>query len=361
MKTIVALLSIFMIHYNTFSNDGVFYAKGNQLVPIQETEISVQKEILHIKKVAQKYFEISVYYEFFNPGNEKTITVGFEAFSPRGDADGAPKNGEHPNMRDFTVIMNNEILKHKVAFVPHNQFVKNGKINEVKLNQLDGEISGNAVCFNYVYYFEGVFKNGVNIVKHTYNFDISKGIAYFFDFEYNLTAAKRWANKQIDDFTLIVDLGEFETFSIDKTFFHSADEWTINGIGNVSALKADDEWEKDGIKFNIQKGILTFQQTNFKINGDLFIHSKSNYSFENPDFSFIPFSYHFDYVIQEPTTDFQKKVLKNLPFARRGYIFKDEGLNNYYKKYDWYIPNPNYNPKVELLNEIEKKWIEKWK
>ena len=54
-------------------------------------------------------------------------------------------------------------------------------------------------------------------------------------------------------------------------------------------------------------------------------------------------------------------VLKNLPFARRGYIFQNQDLNDFYRKLEWYIPNPNYEPNVEILTENEKKWIEKWK
>ena len=57
------------------------------------------------------------------------------------------------------------------------------------------------------------------MIKHTYNYDLSSSVYINYEFEYVLTAANRWANKQIDDFTLIIDIGEFETFSIYKSFF----------------------------------------------------------------------------------------------------------------------------------------------
>lgn len=363
MHKILILIILFSTKSYVYSNDGTFYTKGNQLIPIQETDISVKKEILTVKKIENKYFEITVYYEFYNPSTTKTLTVGFEAFSPYGDVNGAPKNGEHPNMRDFTVDMNNEILKYKVAYVQDTFFIKNNQINQVELNEIKGQTSGNSVNFNYVYYFNATFKNGLNIIKHAYNFDISSSIAYFYEFEYNLTAAKRWANKQIDDFTLIIDLGEFESFSIDKTFFKSQNDWIINGIGKTLELPAvkENSWERDGVKFHIQKGNLIYQKTNFAINGDLYIHSQSAYSYENPDPSFIPFSYYNQSTITPPSTELQKKILKNLPYARRGYIFKNQDLHNFYSKLDWYIPNINYIPNSENLNELEKKWIEQWK
>lgn len=167
--------------------------------------------------------EVTVYYEFFNPKEDKKITVGFEAFSPEGDVDGAPKNGHHPYMRDFNVELNNSVLKYNVAYVSDSLYNKKGKIKSLDLTKFNGNKSGNYVDFFYVYHFEANFKKGLNIIKHTYKYDLSGSIDYNYEFEYVLTAANRWANKQIDDFTLIIDTGEFETFSIDKTFFKNSE------------------------------------------------------------------------------------------------------------------------------------------
>src|SRR5215468_10417296 len=94
----IPLISCFIIllHVAPFckANDGTFTVNGNQLVPIQETSISVRKEILTITRKGKDDAEISVYYEFFNPGEAKELLVGFEAFSPEGDADKHPSNGE---------------------------------------------------------------------------------------------------------------------------------------------------------------------------------------------------------------------------------------------------------------------------
>jgi hypothetical protein len=80
---------------------------------------------------------------------------------------------------------------------------------------------------------------------------------------------------------------------------------------------------------------------------------------ENSDH--IPFSYYQQNQIKEPETDLQKKILKNLPFARRGYIFQNADLKKFYEKQEWYIPNPNYEPNTDLLTETEKQWLNKWK
>ena len=249
-----------------FANDGAFFAKGNHLIPINETDVRVTKEILTLKNVRNKFIEVTVYYEFFNPNNEKKITVGFEAFSPQGDVDGEPKNGLHPYMRDFTVELNKSILNYKVAYVADSLYVQNGIVSSIDMKKFEGSTSGNYVDFYYVYHFEATFKKGLNIIKHTYNYDLSGSVDFNYEFEYVLTAANRWGNKQIDDFTLIIDNGEFETFSIDKTFFKNADEWLINGIGKTQDIKGSPNAfiENDALKFHLQKGNLIFQKKNFK-------------------------------------------------------------------------------------------------
>jgi hypothetical protein len=357
MNKTTFIILFFLLGISLSANDGTFYTNGNQLIPLIETDISIRKEILTLKKIRNQYIEVTVYYEFFNPKDEKKLTVGFEAFSPMGDADRKPINNHHPYIKDFTVELNGTILKHDVAIVPDSLYFKSGKIKSLdftKYNDFDDD-------FFYVYHFDANFKKGLNIIKHTYSYNLSNSVVFNYDFQYILTTANRWSNKQIDDFTLVIDAGELEDFSINKTFFQSKNEWIINGIGISQEFKADLNLgiETDAVRFYIQRGNLIFQKKNFKINGDLFLASQ-NYNFLQNSKS-LPFSYFQDSKINNPQTEFEKKCLKNLPFARRGYIFQNQELNFYFKKMDWYIQNPNYEPIIENLTEIEKKWIEKWK
>ena len=45
------------------ANDGVYYASGSGLVPVQETDISVAKEILTITIGKDSFAIVDVYYE----------------------------------------------------------------------------------------------------------------------------------------------------------------------------------------------------------------------------------------------------------------------------------------------------------
>jgi hypothetical protein len=324
-----------------------------------ETDISVKREILTLKKVRNEVMEVTVYYEFFNPGKEKTITVGFEAFSPSGDVDATPKKGQHPYMTDFTVQLNNEFLKYDIAYVGDSDYVKAGIIKSKSLKDVNVD-NVNEADFFYVYHFKASFKSGLNILKHTYSYRLSSSVMSYYDFQYVLTAAKRWGNKQIDDFTLILDMGDFETFCLSKSFFKSSNEWLINGIGKFEDYKttSDNDYFNDGVTFHIRKGTLIFHKSNFKPAAELFLFSKSQYDTES---DYLPFSYYLESVIKEPVNESQKRILKNLPFARRGYIFQNPELNTFYKKLDWYFPNPAYVPDIDQLDEREKKWIERWK
>ena len=344
-----------------YANDGAFFAKGNQLIPISETDITIKKEILTLKKINNKVIEVTVYYEFFNPKEEKNLIVGFEAFSPSGDVDGTPVNGKHPYMRDFTVGLNNQNLSYDIAYVDDESYAANGLIKSKKLNNILETVDNvNEVDFYYVYHFNAKFKKGLNKIKHTYVYDASGSVDYKYDFEYVLTAANRWGNKQIDDFTLNIDMGEFETFNINKAFFKDKSEWKINGIGKTENVKGVKNTfiENDALKFHIQKGTISFEKKNFKPKGELFVYCPNFKS--NSDFSILPYSYYQQDHIDNPKTDFQKKILKNLPFARRGFVFKNPELKKYFENMNWYIPNSDYVPDLEKLHEIEKQFISQW-
>ena len=358
----IFFLFVFFLQGFAFANDGAYYASGNHLIPVMETDVAVTKEILTVKKVRNTFIEVTVYYEFFNPGKEKNVLVGFEAFSPSGDVNGTPKNGKHPYMKDFTVNLNNTILDYKVAYVQDSAYVKNGKITSLSGQALKAAMGDvNAVDFYYVYYFDAHFKKGLNTITHTYTYNVSGGIENSFDFQYILTAANRWANKQIDDFTLIVDMGEFEAFNIDQSFFSDAGEWQINGTGKSGAGDPSpyEEDAREAVKFTIQQGNLVFKKKNFHPEGELYVYAQNRY-FEEEIFTTdvqLPFSYYQQDRIPPAGTELGKKILKNLPFARRGYVFTNKEIAAYYEKQDWYMPNADYKPDVTLLSEEEKKWV----
>jgi len=52
--------------------------------------------------------------------------------------------------------------------------------------------------------------------------------------------------------------------------------------------------------------------------------------------------------------DLSKKILHNLPFARRGYVFKSPEIQAYYSRQPWYMPDPGYVPDESKLTPDER-------
>lgn len=367
----LALLSFLIIQIHSIANDGAFRAEGNQLIPMYETDVSVKKEILTIKRINDHQVQITVYYEFFNPKDSKQIEVGFEAISPSGDVDVEPVGGTQPYIDHFTVNLNGQAIPYKVSIVKDKVYYANGIYKAMTLTAAKKEAAeGESVDFFYVYHFKATFKNGINIIIHTYILDLSDAVYELYSLDYILTAAKRWANRQIDDFTLQIDMGELQDFCIPASFYNNSTDWRIDGVGKSIYLKSDAANENDTTEFFMRKGMLTFQQQNFKPIGELRLISISSFyhkslrQVQSDAFNFdsrtdwLPFSPLDDYLL-DPVNDLSKRIMRNLPFARRGYVFKVPEIKAYFERQPWYIPDPSYTPEVNKLTKAEQAWLQK--
>ena len=121
------ILPLILVFNYCLANDGSFRVSGNQLIPMYETDISVKKEILTIRRINSRQAEVNVYYEFDNPKENKELEVGFEAFSPLGDVDPTPVDGRHPYITHFSVSMNGESVPYKVSIVNDSLYYKDWK------------------------------------------------------------------------------------------------------------------------------------------------------------------------------------------------------------------------------------------
>ena len=234
-KLFSALFQFVFMAFGAIANDGAFQASGGQLVPVTETEIRVKKEILKLRKDGRRMM-VEVYYEFYNPTSDyKKLIVGFETPPPSGDffvPEGRDIYKEQPSIYNFSVRVNGERLNYKVALYPYGSEKALSQDQILRMKRQD-EVEGgrDEINFEYVYYFDAVFKPGMNVVRHTYQYDASGSVDTEFEFAYDLTPACRWANGQIDDFTLIIDVGAPETFMIAQRFFDSSDTWVMHGPG----------------------------------------------------------------------------------------------------------------------------------
>ena len=388
IKEAFLLFLLFTLLITARANDGAFYSSGNQLIPIVETDISVQKEVLKINRFNKgngTYYEVSVYYEFFNPSAAKDLLVGFEASSPSPGL-GTESYPNHPCIYDFKVMMNDNMLPYEVAHVPYDisndgeinwkigAYYQNGQFHDLTKKQCDA-LSYNEEYdyyydydpFYYVYHFNAHFNTGLNIIRHTYRFDGSGYVMTEYLFDYVLTAANRWANNGIDDFTLEINMGDRESFALRPTFFQDAKEWTINGKGKVTSERMNiydysTEAETRPM-FHIQEGSIIFHKKNFHPTGEIYLSKPNYYYGEEISDPFLTQYFHLsaffhDFFVNSDMTAERKRILKNLPFAYRGYVFKSADLQRYFESTHWYLPNPGYQATMEGVSRDEQEWIQ---
>lgn len=224
------------------ANDGVYFTSGNFLVPTEETDISVDKEILTITIGKDNYARVDVYYELTNHGAGKTVTMAFEAAAPYNAGAPLSADGTHPYINDFTVNMNGSTLGHRNAVVAARYRDGKPDLSFTPLDLTKWRDAANApdtmdipaddmlynasldslVSYAYAYFFEAPFEPGRNIVHHTYHYRMSYNVGQRFTIPYWLTPATRWANHQIDDFTLRITADEPTAFCLADSVFSQA-------------------------------------------------------------------------------------------------------------------------------------------
>jgi hypothetical protein len=336
MKKLLLLLFLFsFIEAN--ANDGVFYATGNTLIPLKETSIRLKKEILSLERKGD-WMQVDIYFEFFNPGPEKELTVGF--VTPPADGDITDEEAKHPQIKDFMVLADNRLLSYKIARMKETGFNVDSKL---------------ANGYDFVYHFKIKFARGITVIRHSYLYKGGGSVEAKNDFDYRLTTGTTWANSAIEDFELNINMGDDSYFAVPSGFGTTPVNWTVIGIGRLSnTMQFNPYGEADGganLKMAyLRKGKLQLRMSNFKPQRDLSLaifqlHNEVNLwcnkGVKN-DFAGLMDLVWGDSieVTVSKLADAELRLYRNLNYARRGYDFKDEALRKAFSKYNWYIPDP---------------------
>ncbi len=273
-----------------YANDGVYFTSGSFLVPVKETDISAKKEILTITICKDGYAEVDVDYTFYNnSSNSKSVTMAFEAQPPYNSGSLLSKDCKHPFISQFTVEMNGAQLQHRNALVAVN-FIKDTtwESNHQPLdisqwlgveeapdsiipfeNEIYNEALDTAICFAYAYYFDAMFRPGENKVHHTYRYKMGYGVGCKFTVPYWLTPVTRWANGQVDDFTMRIKTdGKSEEILLADSLFKGSE--FKNFYPPVYHIKS---WRGSSIFATISEHPLEWHSANFSPKADMVIES----------------------------------------------------------------------------------------
>lgn len=371
------------------ANDGVYYTRGSQLVPLTETDISVRKEVLTISIMDNGFARVDVYYEFWNPGKEvKRVLMGFEADPSYNDDYKFYPSGVHPHIKDFTVEMNGRKLSYgNAACVAPDTRVgvhgleridtskryyvfDNNMLYEEGFNAEIGDNYKKGIAFAYVYYFNADFQPGLNRVHHTYIYRMSRTVGMPYIVEYKLSPAARWANGQIDDFTLVIRAdGTAKNFFIYDSVFPGAEFRFVEGMGKVRRHKL---YSDPAYEFSLRDGAVTLHLQNFKPEKELTItgagmdccygdggtfNVAAAYDRSRP---VVLFDEEWFGDMKAVPTDgtFRKRVLRNLPYAHRGHVFKDARLRKFFESLWWYMPDPAYKDSTADFTPVDYEYIQ---
>jgi len=124
-------------------------------------------------------------------------------------------------------------------------------------------------------------------------------------------------------------------------------------------VPSNEYFKKGAIRFYVNKGSLIFKKRNFRPTEELSLLSLRGVTFYVEVFNYrvnkLPFKVDGIYLESSfPKDKMSYKILKNLPYARRGYVFKDPVVQKYYEGLEWYRKNPNYKSSRTDWTEGEK-------
>ena len=366
-KLFISLLAL--VAATVSANDSGYATYGNMLIPFVSTDIAVDKEVLTIRLTDEGKTYIDVDYTFINRSSkEKTILMGFEADPGYPGVMDITDNG-HPEIYDFTVMMNGSRItpKTSVVLLDENENVIDRKPINVKdyvyqdfrrLVKKGNEENYEAESWGYafVYSFNATFKPGENHIRHTYNYQNGAGVMENYYLTYKLSPASRWAGGSIRDFTLrITAPNTAKHFFLETEFVQKQNPKIVSGVAKFRDKSKKYDYEDTPVthfykEISMRNATLEWHLTNYSPKKELEIHSADGfYANFYDEKATSPTSYYdrscgiyWLWMNQENYNAQQRRLIRNLPYASRGYVFKDAGLKKHFNSLWWYMPDPSY-------------------
>ena len=374
MQSIFKLLILVSFLSTLYANDAEYITSANTIVPLKSKNVRLDKEVLNVKYLKSGYFSVDVWYYLYNEAKSKSTVIGFEAPQPIGEDNldnqffYKPYSVKKKLNAEWKAINSKLFTKAENSGIENFKVEVNGKSKNydiVDVSKLK-EGKGSTPFVGYLYYFKANLKHGLNKIHQQYSCITSSSVDNKYEFEYILATAKEWKGGKIADFRLNIQLEKFADVSISNTFFKNKNEWKWHK-GKAVTETYDDSGHMKGTRFYIQDGKLTFHKKDFIPKSGLFLSApRVKENCYSDDCELLPYN---DYTNKRYLEFFKKdykslKILKNMPYARRGYSFKTNYIASFYKKIPWYKEDKNYKADYNKLTPKEKNWlknIEKFK
>lgn len=354
MKNLLFSILLLGTFLSAYANDGVYLSSGSTIYPINETKISLEKEILSFKVINEEA-QVTVYFEFYNPESvTRKLKVGFQAPSPSGDVVDATSNSAP--IKNFRIQNQERLVPFKLlAAECENCNLKD--TSELRFSQNETGI--------YVYLFEVEFKPGLNIIQHSYSYPASSNVSIDQLYDYILKTGSKWSGGKIRDFKLQVDFGPNSYFFI-KDIFGTNASWSIIGTGKVTQTGFTYEYFNRMVR--ILSGHLEISVTNFtpKANLEIGIINSDSFISHLLDSDDLPVKIYnsliykttdLTHITTEPFSKEELKICRNAIYAQYGYAFRSKDLLDFFNQFGWYIPDPNLAIKQISLTPDEQTYV----
>ena len=388
MKKIFLAIMFCILSIFTFANDWEFGSEGEHIIPLKGSNMSIKKEKITLKLTPDGML-VNVKFTFDNPTAENKI-VGFvtpeSGNGEEEDETTKPKRKAEPlKIKNFKTTVNGKEVKSNVELL--SKLLSKGVLDN---NIIKEYTEKEKTFYNYVYYFNADFKQGENVVEHSYFYTGSYGI-YERDFEYVVTTISKWKNQTVEDFEIEVHP---ENYFVKLPYSFWKDNkkinWEIVGKGKMVTIaptkKSNDEdatgLERYGIIYlKLNNGFVRYKTKNFSPNQDFYMTRMDNilgfdyefpegkiqgYKFKDDYFTTLRETIYDDYPnIVSSLKDLKDKdldIIRNYPYAFAGYDFAKKDLKDYFSQFIWYSPvgknvkiDPNFNNIIKAVDEIKAK------
>ena len=373
MKKILLTILFCLLSIFTFANDWEFGSEGEHIIPLKGSNMSIKKEKITLKLTPDGML-VNVKFTFDNPTAENKI-VGFvtpeSGNGEEEDETTKPKRKAEPlKIKNFKTTVNGKEVKSNVELL--SKLLSKGVLDN---NIIKEYTEKEKTFYNYVYYFNADFKQGENVVEHSYFYTGSYGV-YERDFEYVVTTISKWKNQTVEDFEIEVHPGNYFV-KLPYSFWKDNKKinWEIVGKGKMVTIaptkKSNDEdatgLERYGIIYlKLNDGFVRYKTKNFSPNQDFYMTRMDNilgFEYEYPEGKVQGYKFkdkYFEILREVAYKDLD--IVRNYPYAFAGYDFAKQDLKDYFSQFIWYSPvgknvkiDPSFNNIIKAVDEIKAK------
>ena len=387
MKKILLAFIFCFLSIFTFANDWEFGSEGEHIIPLTGSNIAIKKEKITLKLTPDGML-VNVKFTFDSPNAENKI-IGFVTPESGNGDEGEERGNRKPEplkIKNFKTTVNGKEVKSNVELL--SKLLSKGVLDN---NVIKEYTEKEKEYFNYVYYFNADFKQGENVVEHSYFYTGSYGV-YEREFGYVVTTISKWKNQTVEDFEIEIQPGTYFV-RLPYTFWNNAKkiDWEIVGKGKMVSLAptkpANDEDASDIEKFGRvyikldNNSSIRYKTKKFSPNSNFYATRIDNvlgfdyefpegkvqgYKFKDDYFTTLRETVYDDYPsIISSLKDLKDKdldIIRNYPYAFAGYDFARKDLKDYFSQFVWYNPigknvkiDPNFNNIIKAVDEIKAK------